>query len=90
MSTLDLETIQKLLGEQKKKDDEKHVPGTDKWYKHGFEKRMRYLFELPYDRMFQPANIHNHDFLKCIGCGRLVKDPESHYNWHKEELSEKA
>lgn len=84
MSTLDLDTIQKLLGEEKQKAEQ--LPKADLWYKHGFEKRMKYLFELPYERMFQPFNINQPEFFQCIGCGRKVKDCESHFNWHKREL----
>lgn len=89
--SIDLDTIAKILGEEKKSEDEKYVrKGKEQlFYVHGFDHKMLYLFNLPYQQMFVPwkSEFHNSEgYWHCIGCGAIVKDSDSHFNWHKREL----
>jgi hypothetical protein len=88
---LDIDTIATLLGEQKKIEDDRYVRKGEEqlFFVHNFDKKFLYLFDLPYEQMFVPwkSNYSNSDgYWHCIGCSAIVKNRESHFNWHKREL----
>lgn len=87
---IDLDTISELLAQEQKRKEVPTAQGTyDIWYVHGFPKKMVYLFDLPYEKMFVPWKSQidpDNPFWHCIGCGAMVKNRESHFNWHKKDL----
>lgn len=91
---IDLDAITKLLGEEQKREDDKHVrKGKEQaFYVHHFDRRMTYLFNLPYEQMFVPeksTSTLSEGKWHCIACAAIgIKDRESHFNWHKRELSD--
>lgn len=92
-TSLDLDTIVELLGEEKKREDDRYIRrGKEQlFYVHNFDKKMLYLLGLPYERLFVPwkSDYRNSDgYWHCIACSAMVKNRESHFNWHKRELGE--
>lgn len=90
MKALDVDTIAALLGQEEKAKESHRTAQHGILYVHGFDKKMFYLLDLPYEQMFVPWEsrfVSENPYHRCVACGAMVKNRESHFNWHKRELS---
>lgn len=95
MKSLDATTINKLLLEEHKEEDQVQR-SRDAMYRHGFDRAFLFLLSMNYENLFEPwpskeVTVRYGDgwWFKCKGCGRMVKriGRESHHEWHKRELN---
>lgn len=94
MTSLDLSTIQELLSQERKVEDDKssRAAKVDAFYRHHFDKKFLYLLNMSYEQMFVPeksTSTLSKGRWHCLACAAIgIKNRESHFNWHKRELHE--